>query len=1109
MLPILRPMRSLLAACSVFAIGLVGQTAQAQEAEAALEEVTVSATRRADTNLQTTPISVSALTAADLERNVAKDISGMASSVPGFSASRITAFNAASFAMRGVGVTDIIVYQDSPVGVQYDDFVMPSVQTQLLDTFDIASAEVLRGPQGTLFGKNTTGGAVNIRSKRPNMQSAGGEFRVGFAKFGEQTVQAALDLPLVEDKFALRMVGSYIKTDGYYKLGADYGPINSFNTNPAFGPVGAPFTIPGITGTSGGGTGETAGGQDVIAGRLKAQWNVTENFTALAQLELVRDRSDAVPSYNDTPPGAPYLWNALGFTRPAGDPLDNMASTNRNDSLLNMGNGQVIDVNGAYLNLEWDLGNYKLFSVSGYRSQSEHLPNTYTGAAPVNAMTGQPLSLFDASRDTERITTQQEIRLASQLDGPINFVAGAFFQRNDARFCVIQLLGFVDLIQNFGAAMLPQQLLNGNPQIGCNAQKSDSLAGFVDGTWEVNDRFTIGAGFRYTQDEKEWEGRTQTGYNVLDPMNPGLTVANFSSVIEAADFRRFPGLPFDPVNCIANYANSSSVLNCTGGRTLNFGNLKTKWTEPSWRVTASYELTDDAFSYLTVSRGYKAGGYNDQTGTSGILVPELTRPVNPEFATNYELGFKTQWFNDRLRVNPTVFVTKYEDAQRAANIITIKNGAQFQETVFYNAAEVTSKGVELELQALVTDNLQVRVAASRLDAKYDNFVINQPAIVAADGSQITALNQNLTGLPVPRSPKNSGSLMGIYTLPLASGAELQFSGDVYYEAENLFYISAAGRAFDAYLDSKVLYNASVAWTSEDGRWTARAYGRNLSDRRYRIASQSVATLWTHSQWGEPRNFGVQVSLKLDGSDRPVSRKVVDSDGDGVSDDMDRCPGTPAGTAVDANGCPLPGDADGDGVNDNLDRCPNTPAGNRVDANGCELDADGDGVVDRLDQCPGTPAGAKVDAKGCDLDSDNDGVVDSKDQCPDTPAGDRVDVNGCSFKEELKLPGVVFETNKAELVDSSSASLNDAVATLKRYPDIKVEVAGHTDSVGSDAYNRRLSQSRAETVMAYLKNAGVTNELTARGYGERQPIADNNSEEGRQANRRVVLRILGM
>src|SRR5215218_2285013 len=118
--------------------GLVPMTGWSQEQDASgLEEVLVTATRAGVTNLQQTPISVSAVTSDDISRMIARDISGIASSVPGFSASRITAFNAASFAMRGVGLTDIIVYQDSPVGVQVDDFVMPSVQTQLLDTFDM------------------------------------------------------------------------------------------------------------------------------------------------------------------------------------------------------------------------------------------------------------------------------------------------------------------------------------------------------------------------------------------------------------------------------------------------------------------------------------------------------------------------------------------------------------------------------------------------------------------------------------------------------------------------------------------------------------------------------------------------------------------------------------------------------------------------------------------------------------------------------------------------------------------------------------------------------------------------------------------------------------
>jgi OOP family OmpA-OmpF porin len=233
--------------------------------------------------------------------------------------------------------------------------------------------------------------------------------------------------------------------------------------------------------------------------------------------------------------------------------------------------------------------------------------------------------------------------------------------------------------------------------------------------------------------------------------------------------------------------------------------------------------------------------------------------------------------------------------------------------------------------------------------------------------------------------------------------------------------------------------------------------------------------------------------------------VLDSDGDGVPDDMDKCPGTPAGTPVNADGCEL--DSDGDGVVDSVDKCPNTPAGTPVDAMGCELDSDGDGVVDSKDQCPNTPAGVKVNESGCELDSDGDGVVDSKDKCPDTPKGDRVDSSGCSFTTEIRLPGVVFDTDKADLRPESFPILDGAVETLKRYPELAIEVAGHTDSVGSDAYNKSLSQRRAETVRQYLAAKGASNALTARGYGERQPIAKNTTEEGRLENRRVTLRIV--
>jgi OmpA-OmpF porin, OOP family len=214
----------------------------------------------------------------------------------------------------------------------------------------------------------------------------------------------------------------------------------------------------------------------------------------------------------------------------------------------------------------------------------------------------------------------------------------------------------------------------------------------------------------------------------------------------------------------------------------------------------------------------------------------------------------------------------------------------------------------------------------------------------------------------------------------------------------------------------------------------------------------------------------------------------------------------APTAAPVVAAAPPADSDHDGVTDDLDKCPGTPAGAKVDAVGCELDSDGDGVVDRLDQCPDTPKGTPVNATGCPLDSDGDGVMDSDDRCPNTPKGDRVDVHGCTFAGEIKLPGVTFNTDSAVLLSQSASVLDEAVATLKKYPELAVEVDGHTDNRGSAQHNQVLSQKRAESVAAYLKEHGVTNKLSAKGFGKTQPIADNKTDTGRLENRRVTLKV---
>ncbi|HPR54703.1 MAG TPA: OmpA family protein [Deltaproteobacteria bacterium] len=206
---------------------------------------------------------------------------------------------------------------------------------------------------------------------------------------------------------------------------------------------------------------------------------------------------------------------------------------------------------------------------------------------------------------------------------------------------------------------------------------------------------------------------------------------------------------------------------------------------------------------------------------------------------------------------------------------------------------------------------------------------------------------------------------------------------------------------------------------------------------------------------------------------------VDSDGDGVTDDIDKCPNTPAGTVVDEWGCPkkaAPGDSDGDGVTDDLDKCPNTPAGCKVDKDGCPLDSDGDGVIDCMDKCPNTPKGVKVDANGC------------------PPA---VEQGAIIFRN------IQFDLGKATLREESYPILDEVTDYMKANTGVKMEVQGHTCNLGSAAFNLKLSDQRANTVRNYLVENGVAaDRLTAKGYGLTQPIAPNDNEENRAKNRRV-------
>lgn len=235
----------------------------------------------------------------------------------------------------------------------------------------------------------------------------------------------------------------------------------------------------------------------------------------------------------------------------------------------------------------------------------------------------------------------------------------------------------------------------------------------------------------------------------------------------------------------------------------------------------------------------------------------------------------------------------------------------------------------------------------------------------------------------------------------------------------------------------------------------------------------------------------------------------DSDGDGLTDDVDQCPTIAANTA---DGCPVP-DFDGDGVLDPYDECPRE-AGTLP--NGCpDLDPDKDGVPLPDDQCPDEPG---VPPDGCpDRDADGDGIPVPQDQCPDEPetVNGFEDEDGCpdEVPEEVKqftgvIRGIHFDFGKATVRADSHALLDQAAKVLQEYPALKLEVSGHSDSVGSRERNMELSQARAEAVKQYLVSKGIAPErLTTRGVGPDEPVADNATPDGRAANRRIEFKII--
>lgn len=836
-----------LASAIAMALG-TGSLSMAQEQQprsdlGQLEEIVVVGTMR-QVSQQDVPIAVSTVTESDLARTHLNDVRALDRVTPGLVLSAPAGFNATGGGMRGTGTNIILVTQDAPVSFLMDEFALSHVMSQFLTLFDVQQIEVYRGPQGTLFGKNTTGGVISITSKKPVLDEYSSDLEFSVGQYGNgatnRSVKAAVNLPLTNTA-AFRLAAIYDQSDGYYT--AD----KATSTFPDEVPLWQLFGIPAGTqpppevDTTVAGAGGRLGGKDVLAAKAKLLWEPVDNYSANLIFETVRDRSDSPPGVNEST--ETDLLTLLGFPGIQLTGQRNVFSTliSGNDDIA-MQRGHRIDALGAYLSQTLDLSVGAITSITGYREEQQRLPSTYTGEAFQ--------TLFDSTRNTERYTFQQELRFVSDFDGPFNFVAGGNVFRDTFNFRAFFSVGLVSLLPTLdpdtGTFIRPDGRVSLDTrdlfdyQLQITEQDRQEWALFWDGSYDLTDRLTLTAGIRYSNDKKDFIRGVDGG---------GLC----NEFTEAQDVVIVDGVCRDVRS--QNISRAGLTPRQWDGRSTplppeSFGtyvDTSDSWRETTWRTVLDYKLTDDSMVYASYATGFLSGGFSETCATVELCA------YDPETNNNLEIGYKADLFDARLRLNTAVFLTKYDNLQRAVvAVYTSADGSSQQETVTVNTGRSEVKGIDLEATWVPTDRWRITAAANWLDHDYKSGILPD---LRGDGQETSLLDFN-----VPFSPKWKFMASAAYEFGLANGQRMTLLGAGNYQsaAETDVF-----NGLNTQMESRLLVDLSATLHDRQDRWSLTAYVTNLTDETYRVSALPVAGLWNFTNYGPPRSYGLVLSMRFE------------------------------------------------------------------------------------------------------------------------------------------------------------------------------------------------------------------------------------------------------
>ncbi len=693
-----------------------------------LEEIIVTATRR-DTSLQEVAASVTAVSGDDLLDKGIVNFSDISDTISGLTLEQPASAISSGVYIRGIGTGGTTGALES-VGVMVDGVYQVRVGTAFSELMDIERVEILRGPQGTLFGKNTTAGVIRIFTADPDTNLFSGKMQGVMGNLGAKEIRGLVNIPFAQGVAGLRLNAYSAERDGYTRN--EFLGVDTRNQDRK-GYRGKLLIEP--------------------ADNLKIKLSAEHH-----EREIAMDEALAVYS--------PTLELVAG-------PLPPVGVGHSQENRLGM---VADDIDRYVVNLSWDFGSHTLTTISALEESSLFLDNDQDNTIRDGTVLSGGLSGVTNLSDTKSQT--HEIQLASNNDSALKYLLGYYWQ-NEELYSPTSVI--------FGPPSNPQ----GPPLV--TTRDVNSGAAFGSLTYSFNDEWDASIGVRYTEDEREGE----------------------------------------------NY---------------NFSGIKT-FHELTYSAKLVYEPDKDLMFYFSHDKGFKSGGIQrefastcDVNTGSGCTTPEQAL-WKPETTLNYELGMKSELFNNKVRLNTAAFFQTFDDFQVTQNLLGTAN------VIVSNAAEVETMGLEAEFTALVSERLTVDGSVTVVDAEYKDYK-NAPCNSASCSSNV----QDLSGETLDHAPTISFNLGGEYRSTLGSSAELEWfarADVIHRSSQQLNEVQSPETKEDGYY----LLNARIGLEPLDSSWKITLWGNNLGNDGYLVWAESDRNGVSRIP-GLPRTYGLTMDVEF-------------------------------------------------------------------------------------------------------------------------------------------------------------------------------------------------------------------------------------------------------